>query len=227
MNAPSRAALRSAALLASIAAPIAYALAMHPAMLRRGATDEEIHGPWPGDELGATGSARSTCAITIDAPVHAVWPWIVQLGQDRAGFYSFRWLENLIGCDMPDVRTIVPALQHRAIGDTVWLAPHERFGDVGRMTVARYEPNRAMILVMAGDGKRLARGEPMRGGSWGFLVDERGPQRTRFLTRSVDNGHPSLLARAFRAVVFDSMHAVMEAQMMRTIKRLAEAHAKP
>jgi hypothetical protein len=211
-----------AAIFASVAALGTYAFAIHPAMMRRGATGDEVRGPWPGDDLGATGVARTTCGITIDAPARDIWPWIVQLGQDRAGFYSYRWLENAIGCNMPDVREIVPAFQYRAVGDTLWLAPHDRFGDIGQMIVARYEPDRAMVLVMADDGARLARGERMEGGSWGFILDERGPNETRFLTRSVDNTHPSPPASAFRALVFDSMHAIMERQMMRTIKRLAE-----
>jgi hypothetical protein len=39
-------------------------------------------------------------AVTIDAPVEDVWPWLAQIGQDRAGFYSYEWLENLAGCRM-------------------------------------------------------------------------------------------------------------------------------
>jgi len=220
-----RNAVTAVAVLTSIAALSAYAIVIHPVLMRAGATDDEIRGPWPGDDLGAAGIARTTCAITIHAPARDVWPWIVQLGQDRAGFYSYRWLENLVGCDMPDCRSIVPAFQDRALGDTVWLAPRDRFGEIGRMTVARYEPNRAMVLVMAGDGARLARGARMKGGSWGFILHERSPNETRFITRSMDNTHPSVLALAFRALVFDSMHAIMERKMMRNIKHLVEAGA--
>ena len=216
---------KAVTILAAGAAIAAYAYGIHPALLRFGASDDELRGPWPGDDLSPGGIPRSTCAITIDAPAHQVWPWIVQLGQDRAGFYSYRRLENAIGCTMPDVRVIDPAFQHRARGDAVWLGPHARFGDLVRMTVARYEPDSAMILVMAGDGARLERGESMRGGTWGFIVYEPQPNQTRLLTRSVAFSRPSFAARVLRALVFDSTHAVMERKMTRTIKQLAEARA--
>jgi hypothetical protein len=77
----------------------------------------------PGDELLRPGAPTTTRAITIDAPPDVVWPWLAQLGQDRAGFYSYRWLENLAGCRMPDVREIRPDWQDRRVGQTVPLHP--------------------------------------------------------------------------------------------------------
>src|SRR5690349_20937318 len=66
-----------------------------PWLNRWGATDAELAMPLPGDELAPV--ATSTRAITIAAPAGEVWQWLVQVGQDRAGFYSYEWLGNLVG----------------------------------------------------------------------------------------------------------------------------------
>jgi len=62
--------------------------------LRWGATDEEVRGPMPGDEMVRKASFNATRAITIDAPPEMVWPWIVQMGYRRAGFYIYALLDN-------------------------------------------------------------------------------------------------------------------------------------
>lgn len=71
------------------AAPVVYLLAVRPRMQRWGATYEEIRQPLPGDELIPDPAFESTRAVTVNAPVEAVWPWLAQVGQDRGGFYSY------------------------------------------------------------------------------------------------------------------------------------------
>ena len=78
--------------------------------------------------------------MTIEAPPEAVWPWLAQLGQDRAGFYSYEWLENLAGCDMHNADEIHPEWQEREPGDTVYLHP------LNGLPVARFEPGRVLAL---------------------------------------------------------------------------------
>src|SRR3954471_19521563 len=70
-----------------------YLLVLHPWLMNWGATPEERVMALPGD--AAPPSAYFTRAITIDAPPAAVWPWLQAIGQDRAGFLSNDWLENL------------------------------------------------------------------------------------------------------------------------------------
>jgi hypothetical protein len=72
-----------------------YVIGLYPWMLRWGATDAEVSMSLPGDELTAATGPQSTRAVTIHAPASEVWKWVVQLGQERAGFYSHDWLENL------------------------------------------------------------------------------------------------------------------------------------
>jgi hypothetical protein len=85
-----------------------------------GATRTEVVGPLPGDGLLPHAQFRSTRAITIDAPPSDVWPWLVQVGCLRAGFYSHDLLDNL---GRASATTIVPDLQHLEIGQWVPMSP--------------------------------------------------------------------------------------------------------
>ena len=87
--------------------------------LRWGATDEEVAAPMPGDSIVRETSFSATRAITIDAPPEAVWPWIVQIGFGRAGFYSYDLFDNAA---RPSAETILPELQNPQVGDWVPMA---------------------------------------------------------------------------------------------------------
>jgi hypothetical protein len=82
----------------------------------------------------------ATRAITIHAGVDDVWPWIVQLGQGRGGFYSYDSLENLVGCDIHSALQINPDWQRLDVGDAVRLAPEFA------LTVAVAKPPRTLVL---------------------------------------------------------------------------------
>ena len=84
---------RTIAGVAGIAA-LAYAAWVRPRLMRWGATDEEVSGPYPGAELVPEGERSPTMAVTIDASPGQVWPWLVQLGGDRGGWYSWDRLDN-------------------------------------------------------------------------------------------------------------------------------------
>src|SRR5678816_3442271 len=71
-----------------------YVLYVRPRMLRWGASDEEVAEPYPGANLIPGGRRGATMAATIDAPPARVWPWLLQMGCDRAGWYSFDRLDN-------------------------------------------------------------------------------------------------------------------------------------
>jgi hypothetical protein len=87
--------------------------------LRWGATNPEVAAPMPGDELVAQSSFNATRAITIDAPPEAVWPWIVQLGFGRAGWYTYDLFDN---AGRPSAEGILPAYQQPKLGDWVPMA---------------------------------------------------------------------------------------------------------
>jgi hypothetical protein len=168
-----------------------------PLMLHWGATCEELRAPLPGDELVPDPATQSTRAVSIDAPVEAVWPWLAQIGQDRAGFYSYERLENLAGCEMRNADEIHPEWQSRELGETVWL--HPRTG----LPVARFEPNRVLALE-----------------GWGaFVLEPHGRDRTRLIARGrVRRGAASLA----NALMMEVPHFLMERKMLLGIKERAE-----
>src|SRR5829696_8726318 len=101
--------------------PWAYAFVIRPWHLRWGATGEEVDKPLPGDDLVPEPGIESTRAITVEAPAGKVWPWLAQVGQDRGGFYSYEWLENLAGAQMHNADRVHPEWQHRDVGEIVFL----------------------------------------------------------------------------------------------------------
>src|SRR4051812_36462174 len=102
----------------------AFFVFVRPWFLSWGATRAEQQMPLPGDDIVPAAATQNTRAITIHAPVDQVWQWLAQTGQDRAGFYSYRRLENLVGCDMPMAgRQPFPDKQSWKPGDKLWMYP--------------------------------------------------------------------------------------------------------
>jgi hypothetical protein len=132
-----RAVARSVAMVGVVAAGVAL---LRARSLRWGATDEELSIALPGDELVPDADLTATRAVKIDAGADRVWPWIAQLGQGRGGFYSYDFLENLVGLDIHSADRIVPEWQAIEVGDEV------KFHPEGGMTAAVVEPGRALVL---------------------------------------------------------------------------------
>ena len=88
-----------------------YLAVIHPWMVNWGSTATERQMALPGDELHPGPTGHSTQMITINASPDVVWQWLVQIGQDRAGFYTYMWLENLIGADIHNANEIHPEWQ--------------------------------------------------------------------------------------------------------------------
>ena len=109
--------MRKEWLCAAIAATMAYAKVVRPWHLRWGATDEEIDESYPGDAIVPRPQVASTRALTINAPVEDVWPWLVQIGQGRGGFYSYTWFENLFLTHMKNADRILPQFQRLEVGE--------------------------------------------------------------------------------------------------------------
>ena len=117
---------------ATAAGGAVYSLIIRPRISRWGATDDEVRRVLPGDELESPYGSRpiSTRAITIDAPPEEVWPWLVQMGSGRAGFYTHEWVERLLFITYADghsANRIHPEWQELHVGDRV---PYSRFNTV-------------------------------------------------------------------------------------------------
>jgi hypothetical protein len=205
-----------------VAAVIASAWGTRQWALGWGATRAELARSWPGDELSPGATEVTTRAVTIAAPSEAVWSWLVQVGQDRAGFYSYTWLENLFRCVMPRVEWIVPEWQERTVGDNVWLARHDRYHGQARQKVVRIDCQRVLSLASPSDWGRLVRRETSLGGTWTFVLVPVDAQSTRLIVRSRGPEAPTLAGRLFWIAVFEPAHFIMERKMMLTLKTLAE-----
>jgi len=192
---------------------------------RWGATDEEVDRPLPGDDLVPRPMYETTRAIAIRAAPAAVWPWLLQLGQGRGGFYTFDRLENLAGLHIHSVDRIVPALQRLAVGDVVPLSSH------GGPTVATLDPGRTLVLRMMMDpltGRPLAgsdAGDRWLEWTWAFVLQPSDDAATRLLIRTRAAYAPQRLLAPLVAGVVEPAHFVMEWGMLGGIKRRAESTA--
>jgi hypothetical protein len=192
-----------------------YLILLRPKQLRWGASDEEVAGVLPGDNLVANADLTATRGITIRSPAD-VWPWIAQLGQGRGGLYSYDTLENLVGCDMHSADRIVPEWQAVQAGDQLRLHPE------AALTVALIDPGH--ILVVRG-GVPMGNTAPPYDFTWAFVLKERTDGATRLLVREryrYTRWWAPLLVEPVELISF-----VMSRKMLRGIKQRAEAHSQP
>jgi hypothetical protein len=148
--------------VAAVAA-VTYVKIWRPWELTWGATPDEVSRPLPGDDLVTRPTFSATRAISIDAPPEQIWPWLVQVGNKRAGWYSYDLLDNL---GRSSARRIIPELQHLAPGDIVPMSPD---GTQGIQVYSLDRPN-SMIWGTPGDT------------SWVWQLDAR-PDGARVITR--------------------------------------------
>ena len=200
MNRTARIALGAAVAGAGLLA--VYAKLVRPRALRWGATAEEAARPLPGDDVVARADYVATRAITIDAPPHDVWPWLVQIGSGRAGWYTYDRLDN---AGMPSATEIIAELQQLQVGD---LIPMVAGKDIG-VHVKELEPDRRMLWW---DGKSEY--------SWEWVL-EPVDGRTRLLNRLRVTRHPWTLKMLYELVAANG-DVVMQRKLLRGIKQRAE-----
>jgi hypothetical protein len=179
--------------------------------LRWGATDEELDALLPGDDLVSRANVIATRAVTVRAAVADVWPWIAQLGQGRAGFYSYDFLENLVGCDIHSADRIVPEWQSIDEGAELRLHPQVR------LVVAEVEPGRALVLR---GGVPIGTMPAPYDFTWAFVVSEQPDGSTRLVVRE-RYGYSRWWA-GFIVEPAELISFVMSERMLRGIKARAE-----
>jgi len=187
---------------------VLYSTALRPWFLHWGATQQEAAQGDATDGLVAQSTQDgATRAVTIDASVESVWPWIAQVGQGRGGFYSYDILENaLFGCDIHSTDRLLAQFDHPKTGDEFRYCqngpPVTRstlYVETGRAVA--YSPGWAMIV------------RPTAAGSTRLIARSRGPRRPQL----------GALADFFVwDVMFDTVHFVMERKMLEGVKRRAE-----
>jgi hypothetical protein len=201
-----------AALGAVVVGVLVYGAFVVPWQRYWGATSEEIRRAMPGDAivLQRGGTITATEALTIDAPPGQVWPWLVQMGVGRAGFYTLTWVENLLGLGVTNADQIIPELQTLQVGDTVGVRSKEEGA-----RVAVLERGRALTLV----------DEPTPGylSTWDFGLYPLDQGHTRLVLRRGETS-PDTVARAL-AVVMEPGYFIMDRGMLLGIKHRAEGGA--
>ena len=124
-----------------LALAILYWFPVRRWMARWGTTPSDLNRVMSGDSLIVDPTYSGTMAVIVNARPEHIWPWLVQMGYQRGGLYSYDWLDRLFGfLDRPSATRILPEFQHLAVGDTIPL------GQGPAWPVATIEPRRALVL---------------------------------------------------------------------------------
>ena len=192
--------------------------------IRWGATDDEVRQALPGDELVPHPKWSYTNAITVRATAAEVWPWLAQMGQGRGGFYSYEFLENLVGCDIHNADRILAEFQNLQVGDGVKLA-----AKMPGFPVAIVEPGRAIVLHA---DTRIG-GSPIPASkksgdyfatTWAFFLEDQGGGATRLVARFKSDYNETLANRLmYGSLLVEPMSCVMQRKMLLGIKQRVEA----
>lgn len=202
-----------------------YSLGVRRRLLRWGASRDEVREPYPGAELVPDGQRTATMAVTIDAPPSKIWPWLVQMGCDRAGWYSWDRLDN---GGVHSAERIHPEWQTLSVGDRLASTPSGRTW----FEVAALEPERFLALRASID---LQRGRPFdpRGhrprfyvdALWAFQLKELPEARTRFIVSGYASARPRLLHAIADRLFWEPAHWIMQTRQFTNLKRRAERRA--
>jgi hypothetical protein len=192
-----------------------YVRLARPRIARWGATDDELADAMPGDGEVPGPQFAVTRAVTIAAPPEAVWPWIVQLGYHRAGWYAHDLFDN---DDIPSAETILPEFQHLEIGQVIG---EEGFAvrdlELGRHLVLAFHYPKTEWVVKQGVWPKF--------GHCSMCLQLRpvhDGERTRLLYRVRLSAPP--LGRAVMAAFFEPADFIQSRRMLTGIKRRAETH---
>ncbi len=198
-----------------------YATLVRPRMRRSGATREELAARYPDDELIPDGRPGATMATTIQAPPATVWRWLVQMGCDRAGFYSWDRLDN---GGRPSAERIHPEWQALAEGDRILAVPD---GSVW-FDVAVLQPQRTLVLRSSLTLPRARHFDPsgpppgaFSDSTWAFYLRPLGSGATRLVVRGVQRGRPAWLTRLGDWIFWEPAHWVMQRRQFASLSRRA------
>ena len=185
---------------------ILLAILLTPWMDRWGTEVDERTKSLPGDDLFVNPSRVANRAVTINAPVEKIYPWILQMGADKSGMYSYSWLERTFGCKMAKDETLHPEWHNLAEGDEMKMCA----GDFAPppYIVARVLPNQAVIFGHK-EGDQWVE-------TWQFVLVPQSDGTTRLITRTSTN-----MTGGFWEII-RPMSFIMERKMLLTIRDISE-----
>lgn len=213
-------------LVATAAALALYALRLRPRLLTWGATQDETDRTYPGDDIVPDADGTSTMATTLPAPPETVWPWLVQMGGDRGGWYSWDRLDRY---GEPSADRIAPEWQHLEEGQRLTATRN----GWSWFTVARLEPNRTLVLrsdlsLPSGhsfdpqwDVLPLAHMD----GIWAFHLRPTADGGTRLVVRTRGQSRPRRLTRPFDLLLGEPAHFIMQTRQFHNLRTRVGAAA--
>ena len=202
---------------------IVHHFIVRPWMLDWGAPEKIRQLSLSGDQL--TDGRSHTRAVLIHAAPEKIWAWMVQMGQERGGMYSYTWLENMVLADMENSYVIKPEFQKpRMKGDTIWLASRKYYSGNGHQIFAEVIHGKSMILMSGKDYRRVMQGQKAKG-CWSFYLVPKDTQTTWLIVRSTEG--EALGKRVLRYFGYEVPHFIMEQKMLKTIKILSEQEPNP
>jgi hypothetical protein len=172
---------------------------------------------FPGDDLVDAPKWSWTHAVEIDAPAEEVWPWVAQIGADRAGFYSYQWLENLAGCKLRNAEAIHPEW---AIEENGVLLLHP---EMPALRVASVAPGKWFVAHAPLDEAARAAGKSWAAVSWLFFVEALDTERCRVISRYRCACSDDLPTRVqLGPTLVEPIGFAMDRRMLKGIKERAE-----
>ena len=191
-----------------------------------GASDEEASRTFPGDEFVPRPKSELTMAISLRAPAEAIWPWFVQLGCQRGGWYSYDLLDN---GGAPSAERILPEYQDLEVGDIVKAMPKGDFG----FPVALIQPGQALVLAGTLDTRTGQPADPNDpglqayfSGDQTFCIEARSDGVSRLIFRMRIDWNPSFANKLIYGYFMEPISFVMGRKTLLNVKRLAESLAR-
>lgn len=178
-----------------------------PCWRRYGATNDELHQSYPGDDIVKNHRGGYTHAITIQAPRRKVWQWLVQIGQGRGGFYSYDFLENLVGCDIHSANEIIEEYQEPPVEG---IRLHPKMPPIP-LVITESEK----FLLFAGGPT------PDTMTSWLFFLEETEANSIRLISRWSYTHKGGIGNRTGYDVILQSIACIMQRKMLQGIKKRA------
>jgi len=197
---------------------------LHGWRVRWGATDAELARTWLGDELVPHPRGGFTHAITIFAPLSQVYPWMAQIGRNKGGFYSYEFLENLVGCDIHNADRLLPGCEEVKVGDLLWLHPQ------AGVPIELVESGHGYVmhgLLNTATGEPVSAAVPSPASfinvSWLFYAYDSGGNFTRFISRWREDYPPGFKSELmFGRWLLEPVASVMDFKMLKGVRQRAE-----
>ncbi len=197
-------------------AAIAYNLFILPPLLRWGATQQEFDRTLPGDELIKTKEYKNTLAVTVHASPSQIWPWVVQMGVHKAGFYSYTWLENLFGCKRQNADYIHTEWQNTRPGYYECVCHSAEKKNMPGWIVTIIEPNKSFVWKGQEDEWMM-----------GVYIDSIDENTSRLITRQQFKMPCRWTTNwALEKVWFGWAHCLMQHGMITGVKKRVEKFEK-